>query len=91
MDPEEHAAERPEEVVEGNFGDDIPFVVRGEGFGGKGLNEIFAVGEDATHGLHAAFVVAAEAFEPAHPAVGLPAAVVAAAAAAVFGIVGPHD
>ena len=38
-----------------------------------GFHEVCAFGEDTAHGVHAALVVSAEPFEPAHPAGDFPA------------------
>lgn len=84
MDPDEHAAEGPGEVVEGDFVDDAPFV--GDTLPTAGLDEFFAFVEDRAHRLHPALIIPPQALQPAHPAISLPAAVALSAPAAGFAL-----
>ena len=79
LEPEEHAADRPVEGVHLRLLYYGPFVVCGGGGGGvqtvaaPGFDLVFARVEDFAHFSHATFVIPAEPFNPADPAVGFPA------------------
>ena len=55
--PNEHAAERPNEVVQAHFFDYAPFIIHA--LTAAGFHDFFAVFEDRAHSLHPALVVAA--------------------------------
>lgn len=70
--PDEHAAARPVKGQDARLGDDAPVGVGGAR--GRGLLELVRVLlEDAAHEGHAALILAAQAGQPAHPAVEAPA------------------
>ena len=55
--PNEHAAERPDKVVQAHFLDNAPFIIHA--LAAAGFHNFFAVFQDRAHGLHSALVVAA--------------------------------
>lgn len=69
--PDKHASARPVKLEELCLGDDVP--VRVWFLRGRLLQLEGVVLEDCAHACHAALVLATETFEPAHPAVELPA------------------
>ena len=84
LHPDEHAPERPDEVVHEGFLDNTPFFA--DASAAAGFDLVLTVFEDGAHGLHAALVVSTESLEPAHPASGAPpTTVLGAASATVIG------
>ncbi len=55
--PNEHAAERPDEVVQAHLFDYAPFIIHA--LAAAGFHNFFAFFEDRAHSLHSALVVAA--------------------------------
>ena len=90
FEPEEHAAERPDEIVHQRLFHHAP--LRRHAVAAARFDQVTAFFEDGAHGLHPALVVASETFEPAHPTGNLPpATVLGAATATVARAVRSHD
>lgn len=86
-DPDEHTAHGKLERIQSRCVDEAPLGIRtAPGARSFGFHKLRALVEDPTHILHPSFVTPSQPFEPADPAVRLPALVLLAATPSFVGL-----